>query len=115
MPDTISIPMCSEITKECYSLIEAFDNLNAPNYGVSVQGLTQEEACKEILEQFWQAVIDGDLIRSIEHDEPLGSGESAIERFDLITRNTQAIETGLYYWVIESEYGSQIGKLVIIK
>ncbi len=59
--------------------------------------------------------LDGDLIRSIEHDEPKGSGESAIERFDLITRNTQAIETGLYYWVVESEFGNQVGKFAIIK
>ena len=33
----------------------------------------------------------------------------------MITRNTQAIVTGLYYWVVESEYGNQVGKLVILK
>lgn len=59
--------------------------------------------------------LDGDLIRKIEHDQPIGSGESAIERFNLITRNTQALETGLYYWVVESAYGNQVGKMTIIK
>ena len=59
--------------------------------------------------------LDGDLVKKVEHDEPPGSGTSTIERFDLISRNTQAVESGLFYWVVESEYGSQIGKLVIIK
>jgi len=59
--------------------------------------------------------LDGDLVRRFEHDEPFGSGESSVARYDLITRNTQAIVSGLYYWVVESEYGNQIGKLVIIK
>lgn len=59
--------------------------------------------------------LDGDLIKRIEHDEPPGSGRAAIERFDLITRNTQAIVSGLYYWVVESAYGNQVGKLAIIK
>lgn len=59
--------------------------------------------------------LDGDLIRRFEHDEPSGSGTASIDRFNLITRNTQAIVSGLYYWVVESPYGNQVGKLVIIK
>jgi hypothetical protein len=58
--------------------------------------------------------IDGDLIRKIDHNEPLGSGSSSIHRWDLISRNFNAIVSGLYYWVVESAYGNQIGKLVII-
>jgi|GEM_PF-1466393 len=34
---------------------------------------------------------------------------------DLMTRNTQLAVSGLYYWVVESEGRSQIGKLTIIK
>jgi len=59
--------------------------------------------------------LDGDLIKRIDHDEPDGSGTASVERFDLISRNTQAITSGLYYWVVESAYGNQVGKLVIIK
>ncbi len=59
--------------------------------------------------------LDGDLVKKIEHNKPEESGTSSIERFDLISRNTQAVESGLYYWTVESKYGNQVGKLVIIK
>ncbi len=59
--------------------------------------------------------IDGDLVRKIEHDEPTGNATASTERFSMITRNTQALVSGLYYWAIVSEYGTQIGKLVVIK
>ena len=59
--------------------------------------------------------LDGDLVRRITHHEPLGSGTASTHRWNLITRNTMWVVSGLYYWVIESEHGSQIGKLAIIK
>jgi hypothetical protein len=59
--------------------------------------------------------LDGDLVRSFEHDEPEGSATASVARFDLITRNTQALVSGLYYWVVESTLGNQIGKLTVIK
>lgn len=59
--------------------------------------------------------LDGDLVKRIEHFEPEGSGTASVERFDLITRNTEAVVSGLYYWVVESQVGQQIGKLVIIR
>ena len=58
--------------------------------------------------------IDGDLVRQIEHDKPVDSPESMHETWDLITRNTQAVVSGIYYYSVESEYGNQVGKLVII-
>ncbi|UCG62703.1 MAG: hypothetical protein JSV52_05300 [Candidatus Zixiibacteriota bacterium] len=59
--------------------------------------------------------LDGDLIRRLEHNYPEGGPEAMHEEWNMITRNTQLVETGLYYWVVESEEGTQIGKLVIIK
>lgn len=59
--------------------------------------------------------IDGDLIKELYHDQPEGSGTASVERFDMITRNHNALTTGLFYWVIESEFGTQIGKLMVIK
>lgn len=58
--------------------------------------------------------IDGDLVRQIEHDYPMDSPRSMHERWDLITRNTQAVVSGIYYYSVESEYGNQLGKIVII-
>jgi hypothetical protein len=59
--------------------------------------------------------LDGDLVRSIDHNEPEGSGTASTHRWNLITKNTMWVVSGLYYWVVESEHGSQIGKLAIIK
>jgi hypothetical protein len=58
--------------------------------------------------------IDGDLIREIHHDFPEDSPESMHDKWDLITRNTQAPVSGIYYYAVESQYGSQIGKIVLI-
>lgn len=59
--------------------------------------------------------IDGDLVDRIEHHQPSGSGTSSVESWDLINRNTEAVMSGLYYWVVESDLGTQIGKLAIVK
>ncbi|PKK83848.1 MAG: hypothetical protein CVT49_06245 [candidate division Zixibacteria bacterium HGW-Zixibacteria-1] len=58
--------------------------------------------------------LDGDMVRQIDHDVPLGAPQASHERWDLITRNTQAIVSGIYYYSVESEAGNQIGKIVII-
>lgn len=59
--------------------------------------------------------IDGDLIREIEHYYPEGGPRSQHEIWNVISRNTQAVVTGIYYWHVESEMGEQLGKLVIMK
>ncbi len=59
--------------------------------------------------------LDGDLVRKIDHDMPVGSGTASVDSWDLISRNQQAVVSGLYYWTVESAYGNQVGKLVIIK
>ena len=59
---------------------------------------------------------DGDLVRVIEH-YPGGpySDTNSKAHWDMISRNTQAIVSGLYIYSIESETGTQIGKIVVIK
>jgi hypothetical protein len=37
------------------------------------------------------------------------------EKWDMITRNTMMVVSGIYYFVVDSEYGSQTGKIVIIR
>jgi hypothetical protein len=59
--------------------------------------------------------LDGDLLKRIYHDKDPSDPQSAHNQWDLITRNNQAVVSGLYYYVVESEERTQIGKLVIIK
>ncbi|UCE25713.1 MAG: hypothetical protein JSU74_06635, partial [Candidatus Zixiibacteriota bacterium] len=59
--------------------------------------------------------LDGDLIREIEHDVDPSDPLASHDEWNLITRNTQMVASGLYYWVVEAENGeTQIGKLVVI-
>jgi hypothetical protein len=59
--------------------------------------------------------IDGDLIKQIDHYRPEGGPGSQEEVWNVISRNTQAIVTGIYLWHVQSDMGDQLGKLVIIK
>lgn len=58
--------------------------------------------------------IDGDLIRTIEHNYPEGAPSSMHDTWDLVSRNEMAISSGIYYFTVESAQGNQIGKIVII-
>ena len=59
--------------------------------------------------------LDGDLVRRLEHAEHPASSQATVVVWDLITRNTQAVKTGIYIYTIESRFGTEVGKLVIIK
>ena len=59
--------------------------------------------------------LDGDLVREFEHDIDPSDPLSNHDTWDMITRNTQLVVSGLYYWSVETPEGkTQIGKLVII-
>lgn len=60
--------------------------------------------------------LDGDLIREINHDFVPSNPNASHATWDLITRNTQAVVSGLYYWTVENtDTGEiQMGKLVVI-
>ena len=65
LPDEMfefEVPKDTEIS-EAFVPSWVLDILDDPNYGISTEGLTQDEACHRILEQFWQAVINADLTR----------------------------------------------------
>ncbi len=59
--------------------------------------------------------LSGDLVEEIDHDRPDGGADAQQERWNLISRNTQAVTTGVYLYHISSAMGDQLGKLVIIK
>lgn len=59
--------------------------------------------------------LDGDLVRTLVHPDNVLSGYSSKISWDLISRNTQAVTSGIYLYRVDSKLGSQVGKLVIIK
>ena len=63
--------------------------------------------------------LDGDLVRELDHPSsnlPNGCAETAHEDcWDLITRNSQQVVSGIYYWTVEDESGNvQMGKVAVI-
>ncbi len=59
--------------------------------------------------------VSGDLVKELKHYKPDGGPDSQIETWNLLSRNTQAITTGMYIWSVTTDSDEQIGKLVIIK
>lgn len=59
--------------------------------------------------------LDGDLVRTIEHNKSPGSSGAMHEAWDMITRNIQPAVSGIYFYVVETpDSQTQIGKLVLI-
>jgi len=59
--------------------------------------------------------LDGDLVGTINHNYPEGGPEAMHDWWNLVSRSGLAVESGLYYWVVESDTRTQMGKLVILK
>jgi hypothetical protein len=59
--------------------------------------------------------LSGDLVKQIDHYYPQGGPAAQHEAWDLISKNTQAVVTGIYLWTVDSDMGEQIGKIVIIR
>jgi hypothetical protein len=57
----------------------------------------------------------GDLVAQMDHNYPGGGPTAQEERWNLISRNTQAVVTGIYIYSVSSAMGEQLGKIVIIK
>jgi len=59
--------------------------------------------------------LDGDLVKEINHNVDVSNPLHSHDGWDLITRNTQLVVSGLYYWTVEDDKGNvQVGKLVIL-
>ena len=56
--------------------------------------------------------VAGDLVRVIDHDGSNGSGQAA---WDLVTRNGQEAESGIYLFTVESSRGKDQGRFVVIR
>jgi hypothetical protein len=69
-------------------------------------GLPREHAHIKIF------TLGGDLVQELDHDGTSGDGEAP---WNLISRNGQDIESGVYLFTVDSSRGHQIGKFVIIR
>ncbi len=59
--------------------------------------------------------LDGDLVRKITHDVDSSDPKYTHDEFNLVTRNRQAVVSGIYYWTVEFPDGEvQMGKMVIL-
>jgi hypothetical protein len=61
--------------------------------------------------------LDGDLVREIDHHKDELDLDATYDDWDLISRNTQAVVSGIYLYSVENKDtgDTQIGKFVIIK
>ncbi len=60
--------------------------------------------------------LDGDLVRTIEHPDKVLSSYSSMASWDLVSRNLQAVVSGIYLYRVDAPgRPSQVGKIVIIK
>ena len=56
--------------------------------------------------------VAGDLVQTLVHDGGGGDGEA---RWDLISRNGQEVESGIYLFTVDSPLGHQVGRFVVIR
>lgn len=60
--------------------------------------------------------LSGDLIRTVEHDGGLGSTfPQGDENVSLVSESNRALASGIYLYTVESQFGVQTGKFVIIR
>jgi hypothetical protein len=73
---------------------------------IDFMGLPREQSTIRIY------TVAGDLVQEIRHDGRSGDGQAA---WDLVSRNGQDIESGVYLFTVESRLGHQIGRFVVIR
>jgi len=91
------------------------------------EGRAQEDRWDERVRAIWFAnlppqctihiyTLNGDRVRTLDHDTNPADPLHTRHAWDLINRNFQKVESGLYYWVVEVPgQPAQIGKLAIIR
>ncbi len=82
------------------------------NYGKRIRFINVPPRCNIRI-----YTLDGDLVQTLYHDKQEGASEATYAEWDLISRNTQAVVSGIYLFSVENiDTGEeQVGKFVIIK
>jgi hypothetical protein len=57
--------------------------------------------------------LDGDLVKQIDHPGASTDWDSKVH-WDMRTRNNELVASGIYLYSVESPFGNQVGKFVII-
>jgi hypothetical protein len=56
--------------------------------------------------------VAGDFVAQLDHDASNGDGQAA---WDLVSRNGQEVESGIYLFTVDSPLGHQTGRFVVIR
>ncbi len=56
--------------------------------------------------------VAGDFVAQLDHDASGGDGQAA---WDLVSRNGQEVESGIYLFTVDSALGHQIGRFVVVR
>jgi hypothetical protein len=56
--------------------------------------------------------VAGDHVATLEHDGTSGDGQAP---WNLVSRNGQEVESGIYLFTVDSSLGQQVGKFVVIR
>jgi hypothetical protein len=59
--------------------------------------------------------ISGDIVRTVYHDETASSFPRGDANVPLVSESNRALASGVYLFLVESEFGLQTGKFVIIR
>jgi hypothetical protein len=59
--------------------------------------------------------LAGDLIRTISHDGGTGAFPRGDADMPLVSESNRALASGVYVFTVESDFGTQVGKFVIIR
>jgi hypothetical protein len=56
--------------------------------------------------------VAGDFVAQLDHDGSAGDGQA---KWDLVSRNGQEIESGIYLFTVDSPLGHQVGRFVVVR
>jgi hypothetical protein len=56
--------------------------------------------------------LAGDLVQTLDHDGAAGDGEAP---WNLISRNGQDVQSGVYLFTVDSPLGHQVGRFVLLR
>jgi hypothetical protein len=59
--------------------------------------------------------LSGDIISTLEYEAPPNQPDRGELDWDLLSESNRALASGVYVYTVESQFGRQIGKFVLIR